>query len=91
MQVAKGTKNCCVKNGSVFYFMFKIHKWTTGKQFKKCEHCCLMKKEVKSKDWFSADSEEFKHCKIVTDKKLNDLKYLTKFSHTGILEIYHAL
>ena len=50
-----------------------------------------MKKEVKSKDWLSADSEEFKHCKIVTDKKLNDLKYLTKFSHTGILEIYHAL
>ena len=30
--------------------------------------------------------------KIVSDKKiLNDLKYLTKFAHTGILEIYHAL
>ena len=50
-----------------------------------------MKKEVKN--WLSADSEEFKALKkIVTNKKiLNDLKYLTKFSHKEILEIHDAL
>ena len=47
-----------------------IHKWRTDKQFKKCEHPGLMKKEVKTKDWLSADSDEFKALqKIVTDKK----------------------
>ena len=61
--------------------------------FKKSEHRRLTKKEIKSKDWHSAASEEFKALqKIVTDKKiLKDLKYLTKFPHTGILEIYHTL
>ena len=93
-QLAKGTKSCWVKNGSALYFMFKIY--TNGElvnSLNKCEHRRLTKKEVKSKDWLSADPDEFKALqKIVTDKKiLNDLKYLTKFSHTRILEIYHAL
>ena len=25
VQLAKGNKNCCLKNGSAFYFMFKIY------------------------------------------------------------------
>ena len=48
----------------------KYTQWRTDKQFKKCEHPGLMKKEVKTKDWLSADSDEFKALqKIVTDKK----------------------
>ena len=82
-QLAKGTKSCWVKNGSALYFMFKIY--TNGElvnSLNKCEHRRLTKKEVKSKDWLSADPDEFKALqKIVTDKKiLNDLKYLTKFT-----------
>ena len=60
VQLEKGTKNCCVKNGSTFYFMFKIY--TNGEPVNsfKCEYCCLTKKEGKSKDWLGAGSEEFK-------------------------------
>ena len=81
VQLATGTKNCCQKNGSTFYFMFKIYTNRELENHKKCEHRRLTKKEVKSKDWLSADSEEFKALqKFVTDKKtLNDLEYLTEF------------
>lgn len=78
---------------SVLFHIQNKHKWRTGKRFKKCNHRRLTKKEVKAKEWLSADSEAFKALQnIVTDENtLKDLKYLTKFSHTGILEIYHAL
>ena len=35
---------------SILVHVQNIHKWRTGKLFKKCEHRRLMKKEVKSKD-----------------------------------------
>ena len=78
---------------SVLFHFQNIHQRRTSKQLKKCEHRCLTKKEVKAKEWLTADSEALKALQnIVTDKNiLNDLKYLTRFSHTGILEIYHVL
>ena len=77
----------------VLFHVQNIHQWRTSKQFLKCEHRRLTKKEVKAKEWLTADSEAFKALQsIVTHKNiLNDLKYLTRFLHTGILEIYHAL
>ena len=61
--------------------MFKIYTNGELENHKKWEPRRLTKKEVKSKDWLSADSEEFKALqKFVTDKKtLNDLEYLTEF------------
>ena len=54
----------------VLFHVQNIHKWRTGKQFKRCEHRRLTKKEVKSIDWLRANSEEFKALqKIVSDKK----------------------
>ena len=94
MQLPEETKNYCMKKWLSFLFHVQsIHQWRTSKQFKKCEHLRLAKKEVKAKEWLTVDSDAFKALQnIVTDKNiLNDLKYLTRFSHTGILEIYHAL
>ena len=56
-------------------------------------HPPLTKKQVKVKEWISPNSEAFKALqKIVLSKNiLDDLKHLTKFCHTGVLEAYHFL
>ena len=76
--------------GLLFHMQNK-HRWTGHKKFQKCVHPRLLKKEVKAKEWIPAKSEAFEVLQnIVLDKKLmEDLKHLTKFSHTGILEVYH--
>ena len=50
-------------------------------------------KGARNKKWLKPDSDAFKALQsIVLDKNiLKDLKHLTKFSHTGKLEVYHAL
>lgn len=52
-----------------------------------------MKRQIKSKEWLSPNSDAFLALQeIVTSKSvLKDLKHLTKFSHTGTLEIFHSL
>ena len=50
----------CEKWLRVLFHVQNIHQWRTSKQFKKCEHRCVTKKEVKAKEWLTADSEAFK-------------------------------
>ena len=78
---------------SLLFHVQNKHRWTGHKKFRKCEHPRLSKKEVKAKEWIPAKSEAFEILQdIVLDKKvLEDLKHLTQFSHTGILEVYHSL
>ena len=53
----------------------------------------MKKKDARRKPWLKPDSDAFKASQtIALDKNtLKELQYLTKFSHTGSLEIYHAL
>ena len=69
------------------------HKWSSCKKFHKCTHSRITKKAARNKKWFKPDSDAFKALQsIVLDKNiLKDLKHLTKFSHTGKFEVYHAL
>ena len=78
---------------SVLFHVQNKHRWTGYKKFTKCEHSRLTKEQQKAKEWLSPRSEVYQALqKIVLDKdELKDLSYLTKFSHTGVLEIYHAL
>ena len=78
---------------SVLFHIQNKHGWPGCKKFKKCAHPRLSKKEAKAKEWLSPKSEAFEALQsIVLDPKvLNDLNYLTKFCHTGVLEVYHAL
>ena len=78
---------------SVLFHVQNKHSWTTGSLYRKCSHSKLTKKQVKAKEWLSPSSEAFAALQaIVTSKSiLNDLKHLTQFSHTGTLEIFHAL
>ena len=69
------------------------HSWTTGDLLSKCEHPRLTKKQIKSKEWLSPNSDTFMILQdIITSKTvLNDLKHLRQFSQTGTLDIYQAL
>lgn len=61
--------------------------------FHKCCHPVLTNEQERNKEWLDPKFETFEvFQRIVFDKSiLSDLKYLTEFSHTGILEVYHSL
>ena len=69
------------------------HKWSSCKKSHKCTHPRITNKAARNKKWLKPDSDAFKALQsIALDKNiLKDLKHLTKFSHTGKLEVYHAL
>ena len=58
-----------------------------------CCHAPLSTEKQRKKNWLSPTSESFKALQDIVSGNsiLKDLSYLTKFSHTGILEIYHSL
>ena len=78
---------------SFLFYVQNKHSWTTGDLFSQCEHPELTKKQIKSKEWPSPNSDAFMVLQdTVTSKSvLNDLKHLTQLLHTVTLEIYHAL
>ena len=78
---------------SILFHVQNKHNWTSCSKFHKCEHKQITKKQQKKKLWLKPDSEAFKELQnIVLNKNtLKDLKHLTKFSHTGNLEVYHSL
>ena len=76
--------------------MFHIqnkHNWLGNRFFHNCGHMELSKKNQRDKEWLDPNSDSFKALKtVVLDKTLiNDMKHLTRFSHTGSLEVYHSL
>ena len=77
---------------SLLFYVQNKHSWTTGDLFSKCEHPELTKKQIKSKERPSPNSDAFMVLQnIVTSKTvLNDLKHLTQLQHT-VTGIYHAL
>ena len=67
------------------------YQWTGHSVYHECSHADLSAEVVRSKAWLSPQSDSFIALQaIVLDKTiLKDLVHLTKFSHTGILEVYH--
>ena len=58
--------------------------------------CCyspLSTEKQRKHNWISPTLESFKALQDVlfSNSILTDLSYLTKFSHTGTLEVYHSL
>ena len=78
---------------SILFHVQNKRRWNSCKKFHKCAHPRITKKAARNKKWLKSDSDAFKALQsIVLDKNiLKDLKHLTKFSHTGKLEVYHAL
>ena len=69
------------------------HEWEGNEQFHECLHKELTLYQMKTKPWLKESSYAYAVVqRIATDKNLlSDIPYLTKFSHTGGLEVYHSL
>ena len=78
---------------SILFHIQNKHKSSSCSKFHKCVHPRITKSRAHKKLWLNLTSDAFKALQlIVLDKHiLGDLKYLTKLSDTGILEIFHAL
>lgn len=78
---------------SILYHITDRHQWKGCHYFKKCAHKKLSQTERSCKPFLKLNSPSFLSLeKVVTDKSLvADLAYLTNFSHTGTLEVYHSL
>ena len=78
---------------SVLHHVKGVHSWDGNKLFSKCIHPLLPPERERKKKYLREGSAAYEALqKVILDPELlNDLKYLTKFSHTGSLEVYHAL
>ena len=65
------------------------HSWKDNKIFHKSEHEQL----DKERKWLETNSPSFLALKNVVENKkiLADIKYLSKFCHTGNLEVFHSV
>ena len=87
------TDNLKEKWISILYHISDRHTWKGGKTFKKCQHKKLTKAQRSRKPFLKRSSNAYKALEsVVMDKSLlNALPHLTKFNHTGTLEVYHSL
>ena len=78
---------------SIVFHIQNKHQWTGNFLYHECSHEMLSKEVERKKAWLSPTSEAFQSLQaIVFDKTiLRDMGHLTKFSHTGVLEVYHSL
>ena len=78
---------------SILFHIQNKHKWSSCSKFHRCVHPTITKSKARKQLWLNPTSDAFKALQsVVLDKHvIGDLKYLTKFSHTGILEIFHVL
>ena len=76
---------------SIIFHIHNIHVFHSHHMYRECGHKILL--EYRNKRWIDLTGEAFDALqRIVLDKNLlNDLKHLVCFSHTGELEIYHAV
>ena len=78
---------------SIVFHIKNKHSWSGNSLYHRCMHPELSLSEEHAKEWLLPTSESFKALQLIVFDKttLNDLKHLTKFSHTGSLEVYHSL
>ena len=78
---------------SIIFHVQNIDHWTGFTKFHMCCHAPLSTKKQRKKNWQSPTLESFKALQdiVFSNSILKDLSYLTKFSHTGTLEVDHSL
>ena len=78
---------------SIIFHIQNKHTWTGNTLYHQCSHGELSREDSFSKDWISPKSQAFQALQpIVFDKTiLKDMAHLTKFSYTGVLEVYHSV
>ena len=70
-----------------------LYLFEENKIYKRCLHADLPVEELRSKKWIDIYSPAYSALeKVVLDNLLiRDLPYLSEFSHTGNLEVYHSV
>ena len=78
---------------SILYHIRNIHRWEDATIYKRCAHAKLSKRDRLEKNWLIEGSPAYVALESVIKDKflLRDLRYLTEFSHTGQIEVYHSL
>ena len=76
---------------SLIFHIQNKHEWTGYENFHQCAHPTSSDHEQRK--WLDPTSDSFKALQeiLFSSKLLSDLKHLTRFSHTGSLEVYHSL
>ena len=78
---------------SILDHIKNVHDWEGNEVFHECQQEELTLYQMKTKPRLKESSYAYAALqRVISDKNLiSDLKYLTKFSHTGTLEVYHSL
>ena len=65
----------------------------TGIKFLKCNHGKLRPEDRNEIAWLTEDSQAYKALEEVVLNKIliADLKFVTDFTHTGNIEVFHSL
>ncbi|XP_041428792.1 uncharacterized protein LOC121397046 [Xenopus laevis] len=77
---------------SVMFHVADVHKFPSFKKYKKCMHGRISQEQRNGTNWIMPSHPAHSALqKIVNDKALlADLRQVTKFCHTGQLEVYHS-
>lgn len=78
---------------SLLNHVINKHSFKENVYYKKCAHKRLTKKDRKGMEWVKKDSLVFEDLKkiVLNPYLLNSLPQLTKFCHTGQLEVFHSM
>ena len=89
--------NFLLKSGHlcIIYHISNVHEWDGGEGsvFNNCVHPTLPPEEHRSKKWLRSGSLVHTTLKNIMYNKtlLCNIKMLTVFHHTGVLEVFHSL
>ena len=78
---------------SIVFYIQKKHSWTGNSPYHQCSHSELSNVDERCKNLLSPKPQNFEGLQPIVFNKtsLGDMTYLTQFSHTGVLEVFHSL
>ena len=81
------------KWSSILHHIRNVHKWPGCELYRKCCHKKIIRQERNRKKWLKRGTPAFIALKkvVLNERLLRDLKHVTKFCHTGGLEVYHSV
>jgi hypothetical protein len=77
---------------SIIHHIQNVHEWSDKTYFHACNHAPITEDESRKKKWLESNSPALEaFASVVMDKKiLEDIGKLSRFCHTGNLEVYHS-
>ena len=78
---------------SILFHVQGVHEWQSNTLFHRCAHGLLPIEEGRTTERINPETEAFSCLQkiVLNPRLLNDLNNLTAFSHTGSIEVKHAI